>query len=61
MSRQRTSRRLNIKQLAAFADTTAAWHLQADGQWLKSRGADGEPLNDLQEMLIALHTRRQVL
>lgn len=45
----------------AFADTTAAWHLQADGQWLKSRGADGEPLNDLQEMLIALHTRRQVL
>ena len=45
----------------AFADTTAAWHLQADGQWIKSRGADGEPLNDLQEMLIALHTRRQVL
>jgi len=52
-----------IEQLfdLAFADTTAAWHLQADGQWLKSRGADGEPLNDLQEMLIALHARRQVL
>jgi polyphosphate kinase len=45
----------------AFADTTAAWHLQADGQWLRNRGAEGEPLNDLQEMLIALHTRRQVL
>ncbi len=52
-----------IEQLfdLAFADTTAAWHLQADGQWLKSRGADDEPLNDLQEMLIALHARRQVL
>jgi len=52
-----------IEQLfdLSFADTTAAWHLQADGQWLKSRGADGEPLNDLQEMLIALHARRQVL
>ena len=52
-----------IEQLfdLAFADTTAAWHLQADGQWLKSRGSDGEPLNDLQEMLIALHTRRQGL
>lgn len=45
----------------AFADSTAAWHLQADGQWIKSRGSDGEPLNDLQEMLIALHTRRQGL
>ena len=52
-----------IEQLfdLAFADTTVAWHLQADGQWLKSRGADDEPLNDLQEMLIALHARRQVL
>jgi len=40
--------------LAVSADDgTAAWHLQADGTWLRRhRGPDGEPLCDLQEWLI---------
>lgn len=40
----------------AFADTTTAWHLQGDGQWIRRIGEV-----DLQEKLIATHTRRQQL
>ncbi|HVQ86674.1 MAG TPA: RNA degradosome polyphosphate kinase [Actinomycetes bacterium] len=36
-----------------FDDTIASWHLEPDGEWLRvDRGADGEPLTDLQALLI---------
>ncbi|UYM06918.1 RNA degradosome polyphosphate kinase [Solicola gregarius] len=38
----------------AMADRTSAWHLAADGTWERRHlAADGTPLDDLQEMLIA--------
>ncbi|MFC5381013.1 RNA degradosome polyphosphate kinase [Aquipuribacter nitratireducens] len=40
-------------------DGTASWHLQADGAWERHhKGADGEPLADLQTVLIAQHGGR---
>jgi polyphosphate kinase len=36
----------------AFDETTAAWHLTAEGAWeRKHLDADGRPLRDLQEMM----------
>jgi polyphosphate kinase len=43
----------------AFAPTTAAWLLNSDGQWQRHHEIKGLILDDLQEQLIALHTRRQ--
>ena len=43
----------------AFAPTTAAWLLHSDGQWQRRHEINGLILDDLQEQLIALHTRRQ--
>ena len=38
---------------------TASWHLAPDGEWTRHhRGPDGEPLRDLQELLIARQRRR---
>jgi polyphosphate kinase len=35
------------------SDETASWHLEADGSWTRHKvNADGEPLLDIQEMLI---------
>ncbi|EYR64351.1 polyphosphate kinase [Actinotalea ferrariae CF5-4] len=40
-------------------DATATWHLDAEDQWTRhSRTPDGEPLRDLQELLIARRRRR---
>ncbi len=42
-------------------DATASWHLAGDGTWQRHhRGADGTPLRDLQEYLIARQRRRAV-
>lgn len=39
--------------------TTASWHLGPDGTWeRRHRGPDGEPLRDLQELLISRQRRR---
>jgi polyphosphate kinase len=43
-----------------FDDGTASWHLHSDGTWERHHlGADGEPLVDLQAVLIAKHRRRR--
>jgi polyphosphate kinase len=42
-------------------ETTASWHLQPDGTWLAHRfDAEGNPLNDIQEMFMARQRRRGV-
>jgi polyphosphate kinase len=42
-------------------DATASWHLAGDGTWQRHhRRADGTPLRDLQEYLIARQRRRAV-
>lgn len=44
---------------ASAADTTSSWHLRPDGTWERHHlGADGEPLLDLQESLMARARRR---
>jgi polyphosphate kinase len=44
----------------AFADSTAAWHLDSDGGWTRHHLApDGTPLLDLQEHLIRIKQRRR--
>jgi polyphosphate kinase len=43
-----------------MADTTSSWHLGADGQWTRHhRDADGNPLTDLQEHIIATRPGRR--
>lgn len=43
----------------AMDDATATWHLGPDDAWRRHhRGPDGEPLQDLQELLIARRRRR---
>ncbi|WP_324649387.1 RNA degradosome polyphosphate kinase [Georgenia sp. H159] len=43
----------------AVAPTTSTWHLLTDGTWERNQfGDDGEPLEDLQELLIARARRR---
>ena len=45
----------------AFDDRTASWWLNADGDWDRHHlDADGEPLRDLQEMLVAMKRRRRL-
>ena len=40
----------------AFAETTAAWHLQPDGNWVRKQlDENDEPLEDYQEFLIRSH------
>ncbi|ABS02365.1 polyphosphate kinase [Kineococcus radiotolerans] len=43
-----------------MADTTSSWHLGADGTWTRHhRDADGAPLTDLQEHIIATRPGRR--
>jgi polyphosphate kinase len=43
-----------------FDPSVAAWHLGADGAWTRvHRDSDGEPLRDVQQMLIERTTRRR--
>jgi polyphosphate kinase len=43
----------------SVADTTASWHLGPDGVWTRHHlASDGEPLDDLQETLMARVRRR---
>jgi polyphosphate kinase len=44
----------------AFDPATSAWHLRADGEWERVHvGPDGEPLADLQHLLIERKRRRR--
>jgi hypothetical protein len=44
----------------SFDDRTASWWLKSDGEWARHHlDADGEPLRELQEMLIATKRRRR--
>jgi polyphosphate kinase len=43
-----------------MSDTTASWHLGPDGEWTRhSTDADGQPLRNVQEMLIDARRRRR--
>jgi polyphosphate kinase len=45
----------------SFDDRTSSWWLKPDGEWDRHHlDADGEPLRDLQEMLIATKRRRRL-
>jgi polyphosphate kinase len=45
----------------AFDDRTASWWLTSDGEWDRHHlDADGEPLRELQELLIATKRRRRM-
>jgi len=47
---------LNALLDLGFDPGTSAWHLQADGSWVRHhKGPDGEPLLDIQAHLIKLH------
>ncbi|MEP6630076.1 MAG: RNA degradosome polyphosphate kinase, partial [Lapillicoccus sp.] len=40
--------------------TTSRWELSSDGRWTRHhRGADGEPLTDVQTALIDMHLKRR--
>jgi polyphosphate kinase len=44
----------------AFEPTTAAWSLQAGGEWLhESKAEDGTPLRDMQEIFVSMKRRRR--
>jgi polyphosphate kinase len=43
----------------AFDPHTSAWELGPDGTWTRNTSPDDEPLIDLQETLITLHSRRR--
>ena len=44
-----------------MADSTASWHMQADGTYVRHcKDEEGQPLVDSQEYLIKKHTRRPV-
>lgn len=44
-----------------MADSTASWHMQADGTYVRHcKDEEGRPLVDSQEYLIKKHTRRRV-
>ena len=54
------SHRVELERLLdlAFDPGTASWHLGPDGEWTRhARGADGEPLRDLQLHLIETRPR----
>ncbi|GAB77807.1 polyphosphate kinase [Austwickia chelonae] len=43
-----------------MSDTTSSWHLDGTGRWTRChRGENGEPLADLQSVLIDSHARRR--
>ncbi|MEW2274773.1 RNA degradosome polyphosphate kinase [Streptomyces sp. SID685] len=43
-----------------MSDTTASWHLGPDGEWTRhATDADGQPLRNIQEMLIDARRRRR--
>jgi len=53
---------LNALLDLGFDPGTASWHLHEDGTWVRhNKGADGEPLLDLQAHLISLHQWRRGL
>jgi polyphosphate kinase len=43
----------------AFDPHTSAWELASDGTWTRGTSPDDEPMRDLQETLILLHSRRR--
>jgi polyphosphate kinase len=44
----------------AFDDRVASWHLQPDSTWIRvNKDDEGEPLADLQEILIERKSRRR--
>ena len=44
----------------AFAKTTASWELQPDGTWIAfTVDSEGVPLQDMQEYLISIKSRRR--
>lgn len=46
----------------SMSDTTASWHLRPDGHWDRhATGPDGEPLHDMQALLIERQRRRRRL
>jgi polyphosphate kinase len=43
-----------------MSDTTSSWHLGPDGEWTRhATDADGQPLRNVQEMLIDARRRRR--
>jgi polyphosphate kinase len=44
----------------AFDEHTAGWELDSDGTWTQADSPDGQPMRNLQEMLIATHKRRRL-
>ncbi|WP_106962741.1 RNA degradosome polyphosphate kinase [Streptomyces roseochromogenus] len=43
-----------------MSDSTSSWHLGADGEWIRhATDADGQPLRNVQEMLIDARRRRR--
>jgi polyphosphate kinase len=43
----------------AYDDRTSAWELDASGAWARTTSPAGEPMRDLQETLVARHSRRR--
>nr|WP_234376873.1 RNA degradosome polyphosphate kinase [Streptomyces sp. TP-A0356] len=51
---------LNRLLETGMSDTTASWHLGPDGEWTRhATDADGQPLRNIQEMLIDARRRRR--
>ena len=51
---------LNRLLETGMSDTTSSWHLGPDGEWSRhSTDADGQPLRNVQEMLIDARRRRR--
>lgn len=51
---------LNRLLETGMSDTTSSWHLGPDGEWIRhATDADGQPLRNVQEMLIDARRRRR--
>ncbi|MET8638493.1 RNA degradosome polyphosphate kinase [Streptomyces sp. NPDC004096] len=51
---------LNRLMETGMSDTTSSWHLGPDGEWIRhATDADGQPLRNIQEMLIDARRRRR--
>jgi polyphosphate kinase len=51
---------LNRLLETGMSDTTASWHLGPDGEWTRHAvDGDGQPLRNIQEMLIDARRRRR--
>ncbi|MGW3512699.1 RNA degradosome polyphosphate kinase [Streptomyces sp. NPDC000994] len=51
---------LNRLLETGMSDTTSSWHLGADGEWTRhATDSDGQPLRNIQEMLIDARRRRR--